>query len=88
MLGLCGSLRYCRNAIQIVFGLARFQVTTSGDIYRTGRMVDNGDRVDFDESILPEDSSEIELDADEYEVEKILDVRSGRKTRYGRIHKQ
>ena len=49
-------------------------------------MVDSGDRVDFDESLLPKDSREIELDADEYEVEAILDVRSGRKTRYGRIH--
>ena len=46
------------------------------------------DRVDFDESLLPEDSWENELAADEYEVEKILDVRSGRKTRYGRVHRQ
>ena len=50
--------------------------------------VDSGDRVDFDESLLPEDSWETELDADEYEVEEIWDARSGRKTRYGRIHKQ
>ena len=46
------------------------------------------DRVDFDESLLPEDSWENELAADEYEVEKILDVRSGRKTRYGRVHRK
>ena len=46
------------------------------------------DSVDFDESLLPEDSWENELAADEYEVEKILDVRSGRKTRYGRVHRQ
>ena len=51
-------------------------------------IVERGDRVDFDESLLPEDSWEIELDTDEYEVEQILDVRSGRNTRYGRIHKQ
>jgi hypothetical protein len=44
--------------------------------------------VDFDEALLPEDSWENELAADEYEVEKILDVRSGRKTRYGRVHRQ
>ena len=31
---------------------------------------------------------ENELDTDEYEVEKILDVRSGRKTRYDRVHRQ
>lgn len=41
------------------------------------------DRVDFDESLLPEDSWGNELAADEYEEEKILDVRSGRKTLYG-----
>ena len=51
-------------------------------------VTDCGDRVDFDESLLPEDSWEGELAADEYEVEKILDVRSGRKTRYGRVHRQ
>ena len=28
------------------------------------------------------------MGTDEYEVKEILDVRSGRKTRYGRIHKQ
>ena len=31
-------------------------------------MVERGDRVDFDGYLLPEDSWEIELDADEYEV--------------------
>ena len=45
-------------------------------------MVKDGDRVDFDESLLSEDSWEKELAANEYEVEKILDVHSGRKTRY------
>ena len=34
--------------------------------------------MDFDESLLPEDSWENDLATDEYEVEKILDVRSGR----------
>ena len=51
-------------------------------------MVDRGDRVDFGEPIIPEYSWGIELDADKYEVEQILDVLSGRKPRYGRIHKQ
>ena len=35
------------------------------------------DRVDFDRSLLPEDSWKIKVDADEYEVEAILDVLSG-----------
>ncbi|ETL24393.1 hypothetical protein L916_21593 [Phytophthora nicotianae] len=41
------------------------------------------DRVDFDEGLLPEDSWERELEEDEYEVERIADVRSSKKTRYG-----
>ena len=40
-------------------------------------MVDIGDRVDFDESHLPEDSLYIELDVYKYEAEESLDVRSG-----------
>ena len=39
----------------------------------------------FDESLLPEDSWERTLDESKFEVEKILDVRSGRRTRFGRI---
>ena len=46
------------------------------------------DRVDFDEAILPEDSWEGELEDDEFEVERIAYVRSGRKTRFGRVHRQ
>ncbi|POM67973.1 Hypothetical protein PHPALM_15923 [Phytophthora palmivora] len=42
------------------------------------------DRYDFDEALLPEDSWIRDLDNDEYEVEKIVDMRSGRRTRYGR----
>ena len=45
-------------------------------------------RFDFDEALLPEDSWKTDLEHDEFEVEKILDVRSGRKTRYGRVHRQ
>ena len=50
--------------------------------------MDEASRFDFDEELLPEDSFEGNLDADEFEVDKIVDVRSGRKTSYGRIHKQ
>ncbi|OWZ15964.1 hypothetical protein PHMEG_00010312 [Phytophthora megakarya] len=46
--------------------------------------VSEDDRVDFDEALLPEDSWERELDEDEYEVEEIMDVRSSRRTHYGR----
>ena len=50
--------------------------------------VEEGDRVDFDEAMLPEDSWERSLESDEFEVEKITDIRSDRKTRYGRIRRQ
>ena len=50
--------------------------------------VDEEDRLDFDEALLPEDSWEGELDEVEFEVEKIVDVRSVRKTRYGRVYRQ
>ena len=49
--------------------------------------VEEADRVDFDEALLPEDSWEGDLEEGEFEVEKIVDVRSGRKTRYGRVHR-
>ena len=51
-------------------------------------VLDEASRFEFDEALLPEVSWEGDLDADEFEVDKIIDVRSGRKTRYGRIHKQ
>ena len=44
--------------------------------------------LDFDKTLLPEDNWERPLDEDEFEVEKILYVRSGRKPRYGRIERQ
>ena len=50
--------------------------------------MNGADRLDFDEALLPEDSWESDLEEGEYEVEEILDVRSGRKTRYGRVHRQ
>lgn len=45
--------------------------------------VDEGNRVDFDEALLPEDSWDKELGDDEFEVD--VDVRPDRKTRYGRV---
>ena len=38
--------------------------------------------------MLPEDSWERTLDEDEFEAEKIMDVRSDRNTRFGRIQRQ
>ncbi|OWZ00296.1 LOW QUALITY PROTEIN: reverse transcriptase [Phytophthora megakarya] len=51
-------------------------------------LVDEGDQVAFDEALLPEDSWGIPLGEDEFEVERIVDVRSGRRTRYGRVHRE
>ena len=50
--------------------------------------VEEADRLDYEESQLPENSWECTLDEDEFEVEKILDVRSGRRTRVGRVQRQ
>ena len=47
--------------------------------------VKEADRLDFNDSLLPEDSWYRTLDEDKFEVEKILDVRSGRRTRFGRV---
>ena len=46
-------------------------------------VVDRAYRIDFKKPLVPEDSLKIELDADEYEVKEILDVRSELKTRGG-----
>ncbi|POM68884.1 Hypothetical protein PHPALM_14898 [Phytophthora palmivora] len=50
--------------------------------------VESQDRLDFDEDLLPGDSWIQNSDPDEYEVEKITDMRSGRRTRYGRIYRE
>ncbi|OWY94149.1 reverse transcriptase [Phytophthora megakarya] len=50
--------------------------------------VDEADRLVFDEILLPEDSGVPDLGGDEYEVERISDVRSGKKTRFGRIYRE
>ncbi|KAE8881312.1 hypothetical protein PF003_g34773 [Phytophthora fragariae] len=55
----------------------------------TARLLDQGsERVDLDEALLPEDSWIRDLDEDEYEVEKIADMRTGKRTRYGRIYRE
>ncbi|KAE8980275.1 hypothetical protein PR001_g24319 [Phytophthora rubi] len=48
------------------------------------------ERFDFDEELLLEDSWEAtrELEDDVFEVEKILNVREGRATRYGRTRRE
>ncbi|POM81110.1 Hypothetical protein PHPALM_977 [Phytophthora palmivora] len=51
---------------------------------QTRLTIPDQDRYDFDEELLSEDSWIRDLDNGEYEVEKIVDMRSGRSTRYGR----
>ncbi|KAG3107845.1 hypothetical protein PI125_g12356 [Phytophthora idaei] len=43
------------------------------------------ERIAFDEALLPEGSWNEDLAEGEYEVEKITDMRTGRKTKYGRV---
>ena len=50
--------------------------------------VDEMDRVDFDECLLPEDSWVRELEEGEYEVEEILESRATKKMRYGRQQRE
>ena len=50
--------------------------------------VEEADRLDYDEAMLPEDSWERTLDEDEFEVETIMDVRSGKKACLGIIYRQ
>ena len=51
-------------------------------------MVKEAHRFDFDEAMLPDDSWEGDLETDELEVGKIVDMGADRKTRYGRVHQQ
>jgi hypothetical protein len=51
---------------------------------RLALTVDEAELFEFDEALLPEDSWQDDLREGEYEVERIADVRSGRRTRYGR----
>ncbi|OWZ22673.1 hypothetical protein PHMEG_0002587 [Phytophthora megakarya] len=50
--------------------------------------VDEYDRLDFDDIPLPEDCWVRDLGAVEYEIERISDVRSGKKMRFGRIYRE
>ena len=50
--------------------------------------VEENERVDFDEALLPEDSWEGNLAEGEYEVDSTRGVRPGWKTRFGRTHRQ
>nr|KAE8920668.1 hypothetical protein PF009_g29042 [Phytophthora fragariae] len=55
----------------------------------TARLLDErSERVDLDDALLPEDSWTRDLDEAEYEVEKIADMRTGKRTRYGRIYRE
>ncbi|GMF52743.1 unnamed protein product [Phytophthora fragariaefolia] len=50
-------------------------------------LVSNGvDRFGFDDALLSEDSREVTLAEDEFELDQIADVRSGRRTGYGCVH--
>ena len=68
-----------------IFKLKR--VNPYPDLPRNQLNVDGKDRLDFDESMLPEDSWECTLD-EENEVDKIMDVRLGIKPRLRRIQRQ
>ena len=50
--------------------------------------VDHEDRVDFDGCLVSEDSLIQELEEGEYEVEEILESRTGKKTRDGRQQRE
>ncbi|KAG3087775.1 hypothetical protein PI125_g18552 [Phytophthora idaei] len=49
---------------------------------------EGANRVDFDEGLLPEDSWERELDDNEFEVDWTTNVRSARRTKYGRAQRE
>ena len=52
--------------------------------FKGGRIRSSG----FDEALLEEDIWEGDLAEDDFEVKRIEDARSGRKTRYDRLHRQ
>ncbi|GMF41602.1 unnamed protein product [Phytophthora fragariaefolia] len=55
---------------------------------RAEPVVSEADRLDLDEALLPERSWEATLAEDEFEVDRIVDVRSDRHTRYGWAHRE
>ncbi|GMF47075.1 unnamed protein product [Phytophthora fragariaefolia] len=55
----------------------------------TQRTVPADEPFDFDEELLPEDGWDTQdLEDDVFEIEKILEVREGRATRYGRTRRE
>ncbi|OWZ09562.1 hypothetical protein PHMEG_00017717 [Phytophthora megakarya] len=71
-----------------VVHLSKLKLVRATDRPTCTLLVEEGDRVDFDEDLLPEDSWETPLGEGEFEVERIADVRSGHRTRYGRVHRE
>ena len=69
-----------------IFELKR--VNTYPDRPRNQLNVEEADRLDFDEAMLPEDIWERKLDEDEFKAETITDVRYGMETRFGRFKHQ
>ena len=56
---------------------------------RPTTIIDTNDEIEnFDEALLPEDSWEVDNNAEEFEVEKIVDDRITRKTRFGKPLKE
>ncbi|GMF14952.1 unnamed protein product [Phytophthora fragariaefolia] len=63
-------------------------VRTFPDRPKVPLVIEDQDRFDYDEALLPEDSWDTSLAEGEYEVERIMDMRSGRRTRYGRTMRE
>ena len=72
----------------VIHGSELMRVKMFPERTATRLKVDDIDRMGFDKALLPEVSWEVELKKDEHGVLKTLDVQSGRKTRYGRVHNQ
>ncbi|OWY96428.1 reverse transcriptase, partial [Phytophthora megakarya] len=77
------SSRDCRIRVSNLPDSTSVEAEASANVPRSAK---DDDRVHFDEELLPDDSWDTPLDEDEFEVEWIADVRSGRRTRYGRGH--
>ena len=83
-----GDLEYAVSIIPIGTISMLKRLKTNPDRLKSLLDIGEADRLEFDESLLPKYSWECTLDEDEYEVEKIVDVRSGRRTRFGRSQSQ
>ncbi|ETI39962.1 hypothetical protein F443_14511, partial [Phytophthora nicotianae P1569] len=65
------------------------RLETAGTEYRLFPIVHVSKlKLTSNEGLLPENSWERELEEDEYEVEQIVDLRSSKKTRYGRTRRE